>query len=104
MSSPRGAGCEPIRLDQRLVRERIGRVDIDETTLGLRHDLLGDDEAVAVLKVSVVGGGDQFSEIVAGRTSPMSWMAMISRSAMVRLPLQRRGRPGRAQQRHPVAS
>ena len=58
------------RLDQRLVRQRIGRVDIDEATLGLRHDLLGDDEAVAVLKVSVVGGGDQFGEIVAGRTSP----------------------------------
>ena len=54
------------RLDQRLVRQRIGRVDIDEATLGLRHDLLGDDKAVAILKVSVVGSGDQFGEIVAG--------------------------------------
>ena len=54
------------RLDQRLVRQRIRRVDIDETALGLRHDLLGDDEAVAILKVSVVGGDDQLSEIVAG--------------------------------------
>ncbi len=53
------------RLDQRLVRQRIGRVNIDETTLGLRHDLLGDDETVAVLKVGVVGGGDQFGEVVA---------------------------------------
>ena len=43
-------------LDERLVRERVVGIDGHEPVLGLRHDLLGDDDDVAVGERGVVAG------------------------------------------------
>ena len=45
------------------LRGRLQRVDPDHTTLGLRHDLLRDDDDVAVLELGAPG--DQRAEVVA---------------------------------------
>ena len=54
------------------MRARVVRVNVDQAAFRLGHDFLGDDKAVAVAEFGVVGGCDQFGEIVTGRTSPVS--------------------------------
>ena len=39
-------------------------VNVDQAAFRLGHDFLGDDKAVAVTEFGVVGGCDQFGEIV----------------------------------------
>ncbi len=65
------AAEDPHRLpfDQGLVRPRIVRVDLHQPVLGLRHDLLGDHEAVPVPQRHV-GGEDQVGQVVARADVP----------------------------------
>ena len=44
--------------DQWFVGQRVVGVDIDESSLRFRHDLLRDDKTVAIVEIGVVGGGD----------------------------------------------
>ena len=53
------------RLDDRLVAPRVGGVDLGHGALGLRHDLLGDDDDVAV-----AGGRARPPAIRPARSSP----------------------------------
>jgi hypothetical protein len=58
-----------LRLDQAAPGVEVVLVEVDHPTLGLRHDLLGDDEAVTVLERRGLCGrgiGDERRDLVAG--------------------------------------
>ena len=78
MRSPRRrSDAHRLRLDERAAGAEIGRVERHEPALGLRHDLLGDDEAVAVGERRVLRVAPP-STISSASTSPARTSGMPS--------------------------
>ena len=67
--APPAHDARRFRLDQRAPRVEVVGVERNEPVLGLRHDLLSDDEAIAALQrrtLQTGGVGDEHRDLVAG--------------------------------------